>query len=414
MSRRALFASTLAIVAIALVALGLKFWPGAARVTNSASSDPAPADTGPAKTAPENSAPQDEAIAPTSETLIAEALAAKDITYEESLLQRAYALFNDPRLQMSFRSEVVNWEAIGPLLDDITEKETTLNQELLDDLRPFRVRPNDPRSILNRPRAEVLKTQPTPPPPPWVGREVPGTDLMVWIRGAQPDLDRYVTMAGRIWRAFPPFFTYPLKDRPGNAVGPFNSTAVNPPGYVLIDRSRGDNAVLDTMAHELTHVSQLAYDTDERGIGAEGWMIESTATYVAYQVVKSLKVRAAWEYRLIDRSEPIPRLPRWPSPPLFENLHRQLHRTGNNYSGFLFFYSASMDLGDSIVKQVWQRAAPRGQQGIDAVAPGHPPRRSLSAIHRAELESGSRAETVQGSRRHVLAHAASTAGEEHA
>src|SRR5262249_52902156 len=37
------------------------------------------------------------------------------------------------------------------------------------------------------------------------------------------------------------------------------------------------------------------------------------------------------------------------------------------YSGFLFFYSASQALGDGIVKQVWQRAAPRGAQGIDAV-----------------------------------------------
>ena len=35
-------------------------------------------------------------------------------------------------------------------------------------------------------------------------------------------------MAGRVWRAFPPFFTYPLKDRPGKTVGPFNSISVNP------------------------------------------------------------------------------------------------------------------------------------------------------------------------------------------
>jgi hypothetical protein len=54
-------------------------------------------------------------------------------------------------------------------------------------------------------------------------------------------------------------------------------------------------------------------------------------------------------------------------PPLFANLHRQLHRTGNDYSGFLFFFFASQELGDDIVMRVWQAASAPGAQGIDAV-----------------------------------------------
>ena len=126
--------------------------------------------------APGNTAevPQEDTGPPTSEALIAEALASGDITYEQSLRARAYAIFNDPRLEPAFRSPVANWEALGALLDEVDEKEATLSEGLLDDLLPFRVRPNDPRSILNRPREEVQRTQASAAPLPWVGEDVAG------------------------------------------------------------------------------------------------------------------------------------------------------------------------------------------------------------------------------------------------
>jgi hypothetical protein len=400
-----LVAAGLVLAAAAAVAFVLMRGAGALHHVDSA-----------APSAPDDShrdtAPGDDRPLRTSESLIAEALTAREITYEESLLQRAYALFDDPRLHRSFRTPVIDWEAIGPLLEEIDEKEATLSRELLDSLEPFRVRPNDPRSIVNRPRAEVLKAQNAAPAPGWMHMAVPGTDLTVWVQGTEPEGKRYADLAGRVWRAFPPFFTYPLRDQPGRAVGFFNSVQVNPDStidlyfvngadldprlgpcqdcslgsnagwtkvdpatpqaqrasaYLLLDKTKGDDETLDTIAHELTHASQLAYDTGERGIGAEPWMMESTATFVAYKVMKALNVRPAYEYRLIDRREP-PGAKPGPQPPLFNHLHEQLHRTGNDYSGFIFFYSASLDLGDGIVKQVWQQASPRGAQGIDAVA----------------------------------------------
>lgn len=405
--RTLLIAVGLVLVVAAAVAFVLRRGTGAPRPVDS------PSASASHTAAPAATAPDDDRPIRSSESLIAEALAAGEITYEESLLQRAYALFDDPRLQPSFRTRVVDWEAIGSLLEEVDKKEKTLSRELLDRLEPFRVRPNDPRSIVNRPRAEVLKTQNASPAPEWKHRAVPGTNLSVWVQGTEPELQRYADLAGRVWREFPPFFTYPLRDQPGHAVGFFNSVEVNPDStvdlyfvngadldprlgpcqdcslgsnagwtkvdpetpqaqqasaYLLLDKTKGDNDTLDTIAHELTHASQLAYDTGERGIGAEPWMMESTATYVAYKVMKALKIRPAWEYRLIDRREPTPPgVPTGPRPPLFNHLHQQLHRTGNDYSGFIFFYSASLDLGDGIVKQVWQQASPRGAQGIDAV-----------------------------------------------
>jgi hypothetical protein len=346
--------------------------------------------------------------------LIAEALAAGDISYEESLRARAYALFDDPRLEPAFRSPIANWEAMGALLDEISEKEPTLSRELVDDLLPFRVRPNHPRSIFNRPREEVLRTQSAPAPLPWLGRPVVGTNLRVWIQGSEQELEKYLRMAGRIWRAFPPYFAQPPDDVPGLDVPieAFNSRLVNPDsrvdiylidggvadprmgsncvdcaigastgrwngsaageareaanvssGYVLVKKTRSDEAVIDTMAHELAHVSQLADGRDD------AWLMESIATWVGYKVMIALGNSRIYEYRLLDPSLPPEpgQTERFPAPPLFEHLHWSLLETGNAYAPFLFFAYASQALGDDIVKRVWERASVQGVRGIGAV-----------------------------------------------
>ena len=161
--RTVLLAVTLFVFAAGVIALLWQFGIGGAGIADSS----APGSVVEDATIDEPSLP------PTSEALIAEALAAGDISYEESLRARAHALFDDPRLEPAFRSPIVNWEAMGALLDQITEKESTLSQDLLDDLLPFRVRPNNPRSIFNRPREEIVRDQPSnAPPPPWLGRPV--------------------------------------------------------------------------------------------------------------------------------------------------------------------------------------------------------------------------------------------------
>ncbi len=73
------------------------------------------------------SAGDENALPPTSEELIAAALNAGDLTYEESLLERAYALYDDPRLAPAFRSPVVNWEAGLPLFLEVARNEAKLS-----------------------------------------------------------------------------------------------------------------------------------------------------------------------------------------------------------------------------------------------------------------------------------------------
>jgi hypothetical protein len=151
------------------------------------------------------------ALPATSEALIATALRAGDLTYEQSLLERAYALYDDPRLAPAFRSPVANWEAGLPLFLEVARNETKLSAELLAALEPFRARPNDPNSIFNRPREDVVKAQAQPgnQGAGWVSELVPYTNLRVWIKGTRADLVTYVAMARAVWTKLPAFFPRP-------------------------------------------------------------------------------------------------------------------------------------------------------------------------------------------------------------
>jgi hypothetical protein len=353
------------------------------------------ATTGGSAGAAETSIPQ------TSEEAIAAALKAGDITYEESLLQRAYAIFDDPRLDPLFRSPVMNWEAGSALFLEIDAKEATLSPDLLAALLPFRVRPNDPRSIVNRPRAEIVKTQlPVPHTSAvgWIGRSVPGTNLRIWIKGSPVDLDPYEPLFSQVWSAFGDFFSYPDDD----AVGPdpvtnpdgaidfylINGTEIDPrvdycldansnpvwcaiggtgavtkpappragrktSAYVLLNRRTLDETTLiDMIAHELAHVSQFGYDYQENQ-----WLKDSTATWVAYRVVKKLSRNPRVSYDYAAR--------------FMKGLHLPLDRIDraehNQYDAWLFFFYASTELGDHIVEAVWTEAARVGIDDIRAV-----------------------------------------------
>ena len=373
-----------------------------------------PDQTTPGRTADKRSAdarPNDDALPRTSEELIADALKAGDLTYEESILQRAYAMFDDPRLAPAFHSPVMNWDGAAELFIEIDVKEGTLSKDLLTALAPFRARPNDPISIVNRPRKDIVKAQ-LLPPTHWVDREVSGTNLRIWIDGPQSDLDDYEPIFRQVWDAFPGLFRYPDADAPGadlainpdgaidfyiidgNEIDPRNTVcassrpssfcaapagAVTIPtpwkahrkssGYVLINRDIVGDELVDTIAHELTHVSQYGYDNRE-----EMWLKDSTASWVAYRVMKKLGRNPTLAY---DRAAKF-----------FKGLSRPLNRIPdlNPYNSWLFFLYASTELGDGIVEEVWKQAE---MQGIDDVRAVNAAMRFRDRrIQRAKLEPG--------------------------
>ena len=90
-----------------------------------------------------------------SEELIAAALDDGDITYEQSLLYRALALYGSPDLPAEYQSPVIDLESASELFNEIDQNEGQLSQGLLTQLAPYRARPNDPvrGTAGRRPRA---------------------------------------------------------------------------------------------------------------------------------------------------------------------------------------------------------------------------------------------------------------------
>ena len=85
------------------------------------------------------------AAEPSSQELIAAALAAGQIDLKTSLLYRSYARFGDDRLPVELRGSGTEEDLILPR--DITQAEPQLPAEALAALRPYLVRPDHPESI---------------------------------------------------------------------------------------------------------------------------------------------------------------------------------------------------------------------------------------------------------------------------
>jgi hypothetical protein len=359
--------------------------------------------------APDGCTPIGEPLEPevpaTSEELIAAALEAGDITYEKSLLERAYALYADPRQDARFVSPIIDWEAASALLAEIDENEAQLSAGLLAELAPFRARPNDPISIFNNPPAGARSA---PQGFAWRSLPAPGTNARVWANTTpDDDMGKYVNAVTTVWSAMgpspgdgqPAIFPYPREDQayvPDAEINPdsaidfyfINRSAIDPrsalcqtdptnenclslsarqasgvairtaehigittSAYLMINDYLSGDFLLSTTAHELAHASQFAFDAFETL-----WLYESTATWVEYRVLKRLNKYPAFPY---DAAKV-----------LFPLLEERLTKDNDhhNYGSWIFFFFATMETGsDQIVTSVWESAALPGLDGIDAV-----------------------------------------------
>jgi hypothetical protein len=120
--------------------------------------------------------------------------------------------------------------------------------------------------------------------------------------------------------------------------------------YIQINTLRQGDALLDTLAHELGHSGQYAYDAYE-----PAWLMDATAAWIAVRVVQKLNAMQTRAYESV--------------PLFYEGLHEPLTRDEgqNRYGSWLFFFFASMESGDSIVTSIWQDAARAGKQNEDSV-----------------------------------------------
>ncbi len=339
----------------------------------------------------------------TSEALIATALGSGAITYEQSLLDRALALYNSPGLPAQFDSPVPDLHAAEDLFLEIDAREPKLSADVLAKLAPFRARPNDPVSIYNVPpvKAGVDARTVADTTPVWKSLPAAGGAARVWVKDspdAASQLGQHATDVARVWAAMPDFFTYPEADQPGKPTASINpdgaidfyfvdssdldprrpACIVNPDlpscafgsanygyaqtapeyhgnsasGYLVIDAATSGDQLVDTVAHELTHAGQFAYDWHETS-----WLKESTATWVAYRVMKKLGLTPTYAYAWLSG--------------FFDGLDETLTRPGdrnsNSYASWLYFQFAAMEAGPEVVQSIWEAAGADGVQGVNAV-----------------------------------------------
>lgn len=342
-----------------------------------------------------------DVLPPTSEELIASALTAGDITYEQSLLERAYAIYADPRQDPRFVSPIIDWEAASALLAEIDDREAELSAGLLDALAPFRARPNDPVSIVNNPPAG---RRVAPQGLAWRSAPAPGTNARAWaFTTADDDMASYINAVTAAWSAMGPspgeaaLFRYPRPDQehhPNEEINPDDridfyfisrrdidsrsercamdpqadvctlqrlsarGVALRAPerigytssAYLMVDEFLSGDDLIYVTAHELAHASQFSYDNQE-----DPWLQESTAVWVGYKVIKRLQRHPGTPY---DAARALYRI---------LDKRMTMNTDQNNYGSWLFFYFASMEYGDGIVTSVWEQAALPNFDGIKAV-----------------------------------------------
>lgn len=336
---------------------------------------------------------------PTSEELIAKALAGKKIDYPTSLLYRAYALFDDPQLPRDYASDVADFDAGTALSADVAANQGQISQATADALAPFLARPNDPASAFNQPQPAAPAIAAPAAVPTWSSAPAAGGKARAWTRSdlsVKLDAATYAGVISEVWPELPAFIRAATPDTPGDPSAQVNPdsaidiyfvplpatnprkkecidkpaaagcqfatawgwTSVAPPrnanassAFLVISGSLDGDNLAGTLAHELFHASQFSYDNTETS-----WLKESTATWGEFRVLQELGrgLHSAQMYL----------------PGFFSGIpNRSLTSTEgtNAYGAYLFFLFGQMEQGDGFVRSVWADAAAAGAQGIDAV-----------------------------------------------
>src|SRR5439155_6351713 len=358
---------------------------------------------------------------PTSEQLIAQALAAGTIDYETSIRYRAYALYGDPRLPQAYQSSVIDYEAGMYLAAEVqANKDSKLGAATLAEIAPFLARPDAPISVfyhapssanapgregvvmgtsraaargVGPPAASIRTAQGNCAGYATAGKNPDGspvffsclaspTPVRLWARTGGPlGEDGLKVLGGDVARIYPQlahFLIDPKADagkagvetNPDSAIDIYliNFGAIDPragycfaqtagslpaecrlahlgftqvadpvtgsisSGYVVVQAGRDLTTTRATLAHELFHVAQFAYDYTEGSC-----LIESTAQWGEYRILKEL----GWSLDVTHQ-------PLAGTNGLFQNLGNPLTRVNgwHEYGAYLYFYLAQMEKGD--------------------------------------------------------------------
>lgn len=331
--------------------------------------------------------------------LIAIALEEGLIDYETSLLYRAWALYGDPRLPEDFYGNVISLDDGTSLFREILLNQNDISEETMELLRPFMLRPNDPKSHISTVLNSLNGTKTKSTVDEWKSQLTAGGKARIWVYAGNHRLSRYVSDVNKAWNILygnDPLFGDPRADEanipsseinPDNAIdfyfiprgfinprldscmidsvmskctfkkalgwtfptNPFSSQRTSS-GYIIVDQALTGSKRLGTIAHELFHVGQFNCDLEETH-----WIYESTAVWAEFTVLQRLNRNA--QYIRNDLNQ------------LFIDLDMPLDRhepSYHAYTAYLFPLFIQMESNHKEIFEIWKATRAEPNMGARA------------------------------------------------
>lgn len=349
-----------------------------------------------------------------AQALIAEKLQAGQINFSTSLVYRAYAFFDDPRLPTDVAGSGSLAEDHG-LFGQIKANWDLLSPETQTLLTPFVVRPTDSRSIFFASLADGQRTLPDVTQPPvyadgdcdsnWASLDSEQFPFKVWTHCTGDyleDLAEAVRITDDFWErevAFmgPPildtgsseqggderidiYFVDDEADRVPRRGGDYISedalahAAPDDPvqggkssGYIVARRPNiGTDGLILTMAHEFFHVLQQAhnweiafgfkttpYNSDFDTIQlSEFWFVEATATWVMSYLYRDTIDPGTLNISVHSR---FPVSFQGVDVPLYYSPPQWSTRFTHIYAAYIYFLFMEQEIGPEAIAEFWDR-----------------------------------------------------------
>ena len=336
-----------------------------------------------------------QAAQPRSQELIQAALEAGQIDLGTSLLYRAYAVFGDARLPEGFVGSGPK-EEDAALFIDIEQKRAVLAQAILDQLRPFLLRPDDPQSVFNAGQPAVLAQSrvaaaavATPAADPclgpfqvWVSLKSAVYPVRAWAlctgtdvgnARAQKNIQKIITVVDNVYGLMVALMGPAKADLLGNDaidvyVVPPNANAPREDGDYSLEKIRGvtiptppfvkdtssayvmmptrllaESQYPFTLIHELFHVLQFAHSTALFATPAY-WFTEASAEWAAVHFN-----RLAPNPPANQRTRHIQRFTRFQKPghSLFSTVNH------NAYQSYIWPFFMEQEKGENLIANAW-------------------------------------------------------------
>ncbi|HKG25990.1 MAG TPA: hypothetical protein VKB09_10110, partial [Thermomicrobiales bacterium] len=353
-----------------------------------------------------------EDVAP-AQALVAEALQDGAIDYETSLLYRAYALFDDPRLPADFAGGGSFGED-NSFFGQVKYNWASLSTEAQKILTPFVVRPTSSQSIYYTSLADGPRALPNAEAAPtyaqgdctdnWVSKDSAAHDFKVWTHCTgdyEADLDEAIRITDDFWEREVEFMGPPILDtgsaeqggdtridvyfvddeadrverRGGDYISEdalAHAAPDNPidgrksSGYIVARRPNiGDPKLQLTMAHEFFHVLQDAhnweiafgfkgtpYNSDFETLSfSEFWFVEATADWVISHLYRDA---VDFETMFVGLHSVFISGFQGYDVPLYYSPPQWSERFIHVYGAYVYFLFLEQEVGADAIAQMWR------------------------------------------------------------